>query len=441
VNNTFTETTSLGYNVVNAASGTGTTQCGWTFITGDKQLSSQPVSAVSFRLLSGSDAAGVMSALPVGYPAFDFYGDPITAPAAAGAVQSGGYTLNLSVNNIGRGSVSVTSAPPADGLYSTVTITAASAGYALSRWQIDGVDSGNTNPLTLTLTANTAVQAVFGRLLIVDNFSDASGSETTPGTLRNALTDMEIFDVIRLSGVTPGETVIELTSQLEIRTGITIEGNGVTLTQGSEWTGNSGMMLVGTVSVFINRVWFKDGRATGNYSAGAAIETNGNQLTLESCIFSGNQTSGNNTQGGAIYNQGKLNVKGCTFYGNSSTNGGAIYFFSNASSTLILAGNLFYENTASGEYPVIRPSANIPVTSNGYNVVDVALGTGDTQCGWASGGTGDQYRAASPFTSTETFELVSGLRSLIPASFAGNMPATDFYGETRTFPGALGAVR
>jgi predicted outer membrane repeat protein len=439
VNNTFTETTSLGYNVVNAASGTGTTQCGWTFITGDKQISSQPVSAVSFRLLSGSDAAGVMSALPSGYPAFDFYGDPVTAPAAAGAVQSSGYELTLSVNNSTQGSVSVTSAQPADGLYSTVTITAASAGYALSRWQIDGVESGNTNPLTITLTANTNVQAVFGRLLIVDNFSDASGSETTAGTLRYALTDMEDFDVIRLSGVTPGETVIELTSQLDIRTGITIEGNGVTLTQGSEWTGSSSMMYVGTVSVAISRVWFKDGRATSTYSS-AGLETNGNQLTLESCIFSGNQASG--TYGGAIYNGGKLNVKGCTFYGNSSRSGGAIYFFNNsASSTLTLTGSLFYENTASEEYPVVRPSATVPVTSTGYNVVDVALGTGTDQCGWASGVTGDQYRAASPFTSAETLAPVSGLRSVIPQTFAANMPATDFYGEMRTYPSAPGAVK
>jgi uncharacterized protein YjdB len=435
--------TSLGYNVVDAVSGTGTAQCGWTYVTGDKQISSQPVSAVSFRLLSGSGAANVMSALPSGYPAFDFYGDAVTAPAAAGAVQSGGYTLNLAVNNNTRGSVSAAS-PPADNLYSTVTITAVPEnGYELSRWQIDGVDSGNTNPLTITLTANTVVMAVFGRLVTVNNFSDASGSGTTAGTLRYALTDPEYFDIIRLSGVRPGETVIELTSQLYIGMSITIEGNGVTLTQGSGWTGSSAMMYVGTVSVTISRVWFKDGRGTINFSYGAAIESNGNQLTLESCIFSGNQTSGSYASGGAIYNGGKLNVKGCTFYGNSSKAGGAIYFYANSSSgTLTLAGNLFYENTASEEYPVVRAPINYPVNSIGYNVVDVAFGTGTDQCGWANTTGNDTYRVttSSPFTSTVTLAPVSTLAT-IPQTFAANMPTTYFNGETRTYPGVPGAVK
>ena len=133
---------------------------------------------------------------------------------------------------------------------------------------------------------------------------------------------------------------------------------------------------------------------------------------------------------GAIAAKG-ISIKGCTFYGNSSAymngaiNGGA------------LEGNLFYGNTAPS-WPVSRDSF-----SNGYNVVDVPLGTRNTQSGWEAA-TGDATFSSLGISgapvNTVTFAPVSGLGSVIPSAPTG-FPTTDFYGNTRTWPGAPGAVK
>jgi hypothetical protein len=76
-------------------------------------------------------------------------------------------------------------------------------------------------------------------------------------------------------------------------------------------------------------------------------------------------------------------------------------------------------------------------------VVDAALGTGSTQCGW-NAGTGDKTFTAlgitgSPFDTT-SFASAGGLQNVLPSTAAADFPLTDFYGATRTFPGAPGAV-
>jgi predicted outer membrane repeat protein len=439
--------TSNGYNVVDVPLGTGTDQSGWTARATDKTISDLPVSYVSFRLFSGSPATGIITILPSEYPDVDFYGDPITNGAAAGAVQStasgSGYILDVTVNNSASGSLDVIPPPDADGFVSgvvTLTATPAAGQYYLAYWLVNGNKADNTNPLQFTITDHTWVQAVFSRLIIVDNFSDASGSATVQGTLRHALTNAENGDIIFLSGVTPGQSVIELTSRLpDITRGITIEGTGVTLTRNTSWTTESTtsqlMYISGSSTVVtISRVWFKDGRAT----YGAAVYNSGGNLTLESCIFSGNRSG---DSGGAIMSYGgPLNVKGCTFYGNSSRNyGGAIY----NEDTLTLTGNLFYGNT-DNYYPIVSPSGT---TSNGYNVVDVPFGTATTQSGWTAHSTDRTIEqllgsnTASPFVDTAAFAPVSGLGSVIAPSPPEGFPATDFYGNTRTFPGAPGAVK
>jgi hypothetical protein len=112
---------------------------------------------------------------------------------------------------------------------------------------------------------------------------------------------------------------------------------------------------------------------------------------------------------------------------------------------LTLTGNLFYGNTANSSGPVVYRNSGT-VTSYGYNVVDVALGTGTTQSGFATA-TGDTTIEAllgnnttTPFANATTLSPKSEL-SIIPADFADNMPATDFYGVARTWMGAGGAVK
>jgi hypothetical protein len=428
----------------------------WTAGEGDKTFTVQPLLPSNFKLISTSEAAGIIDRLPADYPAKDFYGNPITAPASAGAVQGveseSGYVLKTAVNNSVRGSVNVTPPPSVDGLYSgTVTFTAEpDGGYDFSYWLVDGENAGEANPLVLTITDHTNVQAVFA-VIIVNDFSDGPDSRITRGRLRYAMTNVQNGDTIRLVGVTPGETVIELDDRLDLssssgnNTNITIEGNGVTLTPSAFWKLDIDSPLLiqngrTTIST-IRRIHFKDGRVTTNGLApstngGGAIRIYSGNMTLESCIFSGNRTTNSYGNGGAIFvdGNGTLDVRGCTFYGNSTERlGGAIY----RQGKLNLTGNLFYENTSQYGLTVFGTTEDLPA----YNAVDV-YGSGSYP-DWEAG-TGNKTFTELGITgvpfNTVTFAPVPGLGSFIPTRPEG-FPATDFHGETRTFPGTAGAVR
>jgi predicted outer membrane repeat protein len=444
--------TSRGYNAVDDVATPG-----YTAVTGDKTISAGvlPVSPASFRPLPGSGASNSIATLPADYPAKDFYGNAITAGAAIGAVQgttASGYSLVLSVNSSSRGTVSASPSPDVDGIVSSTSITATPKGdWKFAYWLVDGNNVGYTNPLSLTLTDHTVVQAVFG--VFVTDYSDDNDSANRPGTLRHALADPAV-DVIRIG--TPGQT-IELTERLPtISKNVTIDGNSGTITRHESWTTSSDssqLMFISSGTVTISRVWFKDSRANWY---GGAIRAPAGILTLESCIFSGNHA---NPYGGAIYSVGPmtLNVRGCTFYNNSAGQGGAIYLAENDAVALTLAGNLFYGNTAT-ENSVIRSSHFRAKQSSGYNVVDVALGTSNNQSGFVAT-TGDATIATilgsnetSPFvdiTDPDNLNLapVSELQSLIPTATwtvgtnTVTMPALDFYGELREWPGATGAVK
>jgi predicted outer membrane repeat protein len=161
--------TSLGYNAVDVPFGTGNNQSGWDAHDTDIQINALPVSPKTFKLLKDGGAIGIIGKLPVGYPAYDFYGNPITDGASAGAVQGivsgSGHFLDLTVNNSEAGIAALTSGgtPDADGLItsSSVTVSAsANAGYSFSHWLVNG-SNRTVNPLHLTLGGVDYVQAVF----------------------------------------------------------------------------------------------------------------------------------------------------------------------------------------------------------------------------------------------------------------------------------------
>jgi predicted outer membrane repeat protein len=434
---------SNGYNVVDVPFGTGETQSGWIAGTGDKTATVIPISGKTFYLLSGSGAANVMPNLSVNYPVVDFYGNLINAPAAAGAVQtytSGngnflGITWNVSpmVTDPIRGNVSVSSESDQDGLYpanTTLTATPADDRYFFAYWLVNGRKT-TENPLVLN--GHTVVHAIFGQR--VTNFTV---DDFTTGYLRYAINNAADGDVIRCFGVVPGQSYIALGSRLLIGgtnsiliKNITIEGMGITITQTDNWYDSTHPLLyIGLGgSITIERVHFKDGRQT---NGGAAIRNYG-ILTLESCIFSGNISNG---QGGAIYSSGARTpiIRGCTFYGNSANVGGAIW----CGGPLLLVGNLFYGNTATQSNRVVYIQEGSAETYGSYNVVDEILGPGSTQSGWPAG-TGDTIYIAIPFN-VNTFIPITDLRFRIPSAPA-NFPLTDFYGNTRTYPGAPGAVK
>jgi len=424
--------TSSGYNIVDVNLGTGSSESGWTAGTGDNKTTTLPVSPKTFRFIQGGGAQNVITTKPAGYPAKDFYGVDIPNNyAAAGAVQSSagsGFYIEL-VYDSSIGSVSSSPAINGDGIVQggnvTFTATATSQNYDLAYWLVDGVNQGSANPLTINVSAHyTKVQAVFNRIFKVTIFTDSSNSEYTQGTLRYALTNAIGGDTVRISE--SGKT-IELTRGLSINNSITIEGNGVTITK-SDSNADFQLLNINYATVTISRVWFKNGNYSGD--GGAVYNYYGN-VTFESCIFSGNKS---NNYGGAISGIGSmyigsLDIKGCTFYNNSASSAGTIYY----SGTLTLTGNVFYGNTAASSYPVFGGGGAI---STKYNVVDVTLGSGSSQCGWTPG-TGDTYNPSS-LSNTTTLAPDISIYNIIPNNLTG-FPTKDFNGNDRTnrAPGAV----
>jgi hypothetical protein len=294
------------------------------------------------------------------------------------------------------------------------------------------------------------MESVFNPVITDSHFSSLiyvtrEADDTSEGSLRWAIGQAEK----RLNStiiIDSSVKTITLTNSLYIdyysasqNANITIEGNGVTITQPSNaqyslLKVNKDYGITYSLQLTIRRVHFKNGktkeRTPGDgYNAlynGGAIYNSKATLTLESCIFSGNQAS---YLGGAIYNDGEMDIKGCTFYKNSAwLQGGAIY--NTKDGRLSLTGNLFYGNTASPTerfHPVIMNEYNGIVDSHGYNVVDVPFEDNDENCGLSSV-EGDQYIPGptvtqitfKPFTESEARNILTTL----PVDY----PTIDFYG-------------
>jgi predicted outer membrane repeat protein len=432
--NNTSKVISGGYNAVDVEIGIDDdNQSRWTKDDSDIEINpTMCLSPKTFKLFSNSTAKGIINKLPDNYPKFDFYGNEIKAPAAAGAVQGtidGGYYLDL---DSGNGRVTVWPACE-DFIYpigATVTLTANPlTGGEFKGWQVEGTTTPNkNNPLTLTMDGDKQVKAIF-TIPPVNSLEDNDGSMTKM-TLRYALTIAEDDDEIRFEEglVNPGKSEINLVRPLPaITKSITIEGGGITLkpAYNTAYT----MMAIVNTNIKISRVHFKGGES---YTGGAI--SNKGILTLESCIFSNNTAT---YYGGAIITDGTLIVKGCTFYNNyADSSGGAI----ENEGTIELTGNLFFGNKTDSTYPVIHSTEE--VISGGYNAVDVDFGTDDEQSGWMAGTEDQNYTTTitgAPFN-TYTFAPVSALQGFIPDAALTDFPKTDFNGNDRKWPGAPGAV-
>jgi predicted outer membrane repeat protein len=380
--------------------------------TSSRQLNVLPISPLSFRPLGGLGAGGVegIGSKPGTYPAVDFEGTTIPASnMAAGAIQTpataGRYFLDYAA--AGPGAVNVQDgALDKDGLVSgPVTLEAVETGGGGFRyWLVDGFpDTEKSASLTHTVIDHTTVRAVF--------YTEVGAAEDgVPGSLRDAIANASGRGVIIPAGISP-----ILNEDLAITGNMVIEGKGATV----NLNGHHIVVSGSATEVAISRVHFKGGMAANGF--GGAIQ-NGGILTIESCVFSGNQISGPDARGGALYSTGAARVLGSTFYGNSadSGKGGAVW---QDSETLTLQGNLFWGNTAAF-YAV----AGGTLTSQGFNIADKAIGVADTESGWALA-TGDDKAASLPLSSVSFKPFTGGgAVSVITAKPAG-YPDLDFYGE------------
>ncbi|GHV94107.1 hypothetical protein AGMMS50293_04270 [Spirochaetia bacterium] len=411
-----------GYNVSDRADGTDTAGgSGFTFAAGDVQPAVIPITPVSFKPLVGSAAINKVSTKPAGYPAFDFYGELISAaPVAAGAVQTPAVGYYIGYHPLGNGTISLGSGTvDADGMAasgSSVTLNAEPvSGFVLAYWEVNGIRQSQQavpTQLVLTMNGHKDVRAIFGKLV-------STSSNTGAGSLREALTNAQNYELIIIDPLLSGQT-ISLTSRLSINTTKTlvIEGNGIILLGSGITPGASSQILYTSNSsgnITIRRIHFKNGKATNN---GGAIYNSAGVLKLESCILSGNSTTAASEGGGAIYNAGTLTVTGCTFYGNTSgAYGGAIY---NTSGTLTVTGNIFRENVAAASYNIVYQGGT--VSSGNYNILD----TTDNGFTLASG---DVRTSALPINSV-SFKPLQGRHAIGNViSKPADYPAYDFYGE------------
>ena len=173
------------------------------------------------------------------------------------------------------------------------------------------------------------------------------------------------------------------------------------------------MQITGSgTNVAINRVRFNKGRDNNN---GGALRINsGNSVALTSCIFSGNTTIVSDAWGGAIFTQGTLTATACTFYNNSTYQGGAIYVQNGVTT---LTGNVFYGNTASNNgHTVYRSSGR--VTSGGYNVWD------KDSYNFTFDTTGDEQYPTGEMFDITTFLPTAPVLFRVPSSMSGDRKST-----------------
>jgi hypothetical protein len=394
----------------------------------------------SFKPLSTGAAYQAIDARPTGYPTVDFNGAAIPATdASAGAVQTAivttGYGLDYAAQGQGQVQVS-TGTPDSYGFYSgDVTLTATpTGGSSFMGWTVNGTPDPETSTvLALTMDGPKTVRALFLPAITVTDTGNSG-----PGTLRQAITDAASGDYIIL----PAGQTITLTAILpQITKSLTIQGNGATLTQSGISPGAATQLLYinsTAAEVRVSRLHFK-GASTLYY--GGAIRNEGGKLTLESCVFSDNQT-GSSGEGGGIYTKGttaSVTVLGCTFSGNKagSFGGGAICI---DGGSLTLTGNIFVNNTGSATLPTrcnMVQRASGTLITGGYNVSDKPGGAATAQSGWTFDST--DVPSVTDITFDATFRPSSTATLSIP-SLPSGFPTTYFNGTARganSTPGAM----
>ena len=290
----------------------------------------------------------------------------------------------------------------------------------------------------------------FDNLFFVTNRRDydpGAGESPITGSFRAALEDAqkrwteitdnnENVETLLLLFSSYGGSITVTQSPIEISKdagiNLTIMGNGATL------NGNKGASFVKIYpgNIKISRLHFTNG--DGSFYWGGAIDNRGGNLTLESCIFSGNLGDGN-YGAGSIYNDrhfdqnGTIIIKGCTFYNNTYEQ------IRNEAGKIILIGNLFYGNYNPNSSASVR-IVNGPdddVESLGYNVFD------SDNCGWIPHATDKQIGDALPF-SPANFRLFSESEvtdyTFNPATL-DDYPTVDFHGNPIRYPAYAGAVQ
>jgi parallel beta-helix repeat protein len=218
----------------------------------------------------------------------------------------------------------------------------------------------------LALFITLSVTPLYAVPFTVDNWDDSG-----PGSLRAAIASADSYDdVIRFNV----KGTITLSSQLEIRNGMKIQGPGADLLSvsgGGECRVFYIEDIVESVDIFGISIVSGD---VDKYdlSQGGGIYNLSDNLTVSNCHFCGNHASFGGgmynlisspevtnctftsnivtEDGGGIYNSGSSpTLTNCTFYSNSASDGGAIYeeWYNGKSSSSKVTNCTFYLTSAS----------------------------------------------------------------------------------------------
>jgi len=331
--------------------------------------------------------------------------------------------------------------PVTDGIYYTpgTSISIKSATAGIIKLKAITVKNGLASSL---LTAQYVFSTTSTALTVT------SAADSGNNTLREALKNIASGGKVTIDKT--NVTKIELITELAIDKNVTIEGNGVIITPAEDFPTGSPLIKNGIDSasggktVNISRVHFKGGNNSGastDAGGGAICNYSKGSLALESCIFSLN----NSARGGAIFNEDNASafVRGCTFYNNTATDSGGVIYHNTG--TLTIQGNIFFMNDAAVSGPIVfKADPKGTITSQGYNLSDVTIGTGTNESGWEAGTVDTTISSSgSLFAGADEgdFSLFENEDIIIMPSRPIGFPDKDFNGDTREYPGAPGAVK
>ncbi len=133
--------------------------------------------------------------------------------------------------------------------------------------------------------------------------------------------------------------------------------------------------IAGAVTVTLAHLNITNGSAG---EGGGIYNGNGSTLTVTDCSFTNCQATNTNWGGGGLANFGSLTLDGCTFSGNSATQGGAIWI-SAAATAATISNSTFQNNTATQGAVIQDESANCTMlaindTLQGNTAIGAATG-------------------------------------------------------------------
>jgi len=188
---------------------------------------------------------------------------------------------------------------------------------------------------TILFAALLGLQTVGAATITVTNTADSG-----PGTLRAALFSATDGDTIDFAMLTPAR--ITLTSgELVVSSGLTIRGPGPSrlLVDGSHQSRIFHVVASNAV-VTISGLTLTNGYTSSWNTLGGGLNNPAARLTISNCVLAGN----NAIEGGAVFNEGQLQIISSTVKDNTASNGGGGLL--NSKGTVLITNCTFTGNSS-----------------------------------------------------------------------------------------------